>query len=91
MEAIEPDKRFAVSLFVSVRTHFRRWVEEAGRSGRRAECIEALRQTTERLELVPMEWGDLLFKYRTISAVECRGLIPAGGWCGTGWTRRRNR
>jgi hypothetical protein len=78
MGASEPAKRFVVSVFASARAQFQQWVEQADRIGKRAECLDALRQTTERLELVPLDWGDTLFKYRTISAVECRGMIP--GW-----------
>lgn len=69
---------FSVTVPPYIREQLRNWAGESTGLGRRAECLLALRLMTERLEFDPDKWGDPLFGYAHISALEYRGMIP--GW-----------
>lgn len=73
-----PVPRFNVTVAQTQRDQLRRWAGQATRLGRRAEFLVALRGMTERLELIPEDWGDPLFGYDHINAEEYRGMVP--GW-----------
>ncbi len=69
---------FNVTVPSHPREQLRAWAGQAARVGRRQECLLALRLMAEHLEFDPDEWGDPLFGYDHITAVEYRGMIP--GW-----------
>ncbi len=69
---------FNVTVPSSLREQLRAWAGQATRLGRRPDFMLALRVMTERLEFSPNEWGDPLYGYDHITAVEYRGMIP--GW-----------
>lgn len=73
-----PVPRFNVALPPAQRDQLKKWAEQAARLGRRADFLDALRGMTERLELIPDDWGDPLFGYVHINAEEYRGMIS--GW-----------
>ena len=52
------------------------WAEEAGRLGLASEFLAVLRQVKRRLERTANTWGDPLWEYDTIPALERRGMIP---------------
>lgn len=69
---------FNVTVPQFVREQLRDWAGRATPLGRRAEFLLALRLMTERLEFDPDKWGDPLYGYAHITALEYRGMIP--GW-----------
>ena len=65
--------RYAVAFPKPLLDQLRTWAEEAGRLGLAAEFLAAIRQVNRRLETTPHTWGDPLWEYDTIQAVERRG------------------
>lgn len=78
MAADDPRPLFNVTVPQHILEQLRAWAGRATPLGRRAEFLLALRLMTERLELDPDKWGDPLYGYAHITALEYRGLIP--GW-----------
>lgn len=68
--------RYKVAFPQPLLDQLRLWADEAERLGLAAEFLAAIRQVNRRLEMTPHTWGDPLWEYDTIQAVERRGMIP---------------
>jgi hypothetical protein len=71
-----PSPAFTVHTPPALLALLRQWGSEAIALGKGPEYLDALKRMNKRLQTDPHMWGDIIKKYKHISGMQLRGLVP---------------